>query len=280
MKRSIANAYGTYRKHLPELIKYIRYTQLRLKDGYLVDCCLPDIYLIIQILSDECYFPLSVLSELTIIVIKDDIIIVNNEVFSQKRRLLSSIDWTSHVIISIDNDEPKVLHETIMLDEISSLVSNLLDSSSLVSVPSLVADRAIKVLTVIECPEFERKVGYAFLAGWLLGYACIYRSTNPQYNCLSNVALRKFTLSLARCDGKEEDHACIQQFTIPESLLLDDDSSSASRGVHSLVARQVERIASRLAELGPLAWAPASDSPAPYKVVLATATVVSPAVSL
>lgn len=84
---------------------------------------------------------------------------------------------------------------------------------------------------------FLRNIGYPLLAGWLLGYSCVYRSTAPT-TLLSALPLKQvsltastsaasliqacFTNSLSTSSGVSQESIDLQVFTVPAFLCTSD----------------------------------------------------------
>jgi hypothetical protein len=88
-------------------------------------------------------------------------------------------------------------------------------------------------LELAEVELVERVVGYPFVAGWLLGYPCIYHSTTPGANLLSMQRLVKFSISGALWD--EGTTVDLLEFTVPAALLAAEEHNERALRLRAIV---------------------------------------------
>lgn len=148
------------------LIVNITLVLLELKDGYLIDCCQFSIENCIQFLS-RLKLPVSV-RNLLLIEVDMDIFIVNRKLLKEK---LNRVD--KYLIVDLTGDSPSC-----------ASCSGWQGNTAFFSLEG--EDNIINGFSVLqigrESEVYSLLGGGPGLAGWLLGYACIYSITlpNPQ----------------------------------------------------------------------------------------------------
>ena len=130
-----------------------------------------------------------------------DLIIASREALTRKlARLREQGLANAPFLVSVDAapgkaSEPRLLDES----EVGAVTACLLTATA----GWLPSSSSVMELELNEEGQVERVVGYPFIAGWLLGYPCIYHSTTTGANLLSMQRLVKFSISGARREGDE-----------------------------------------------------------------------------
>ena len=248
---------------------FIAYTQLvamGVRDAYLVDGISLDVVqatAVVDRLSVALGFP----GTLRCIALGDDVIIIRKYCLLHRLQLeLSSSWWPRYrpVTVDIDTGAPRVCED---LDRMEMVRTCLLDAFA-----GLDHD-ATTPFIVPTSPEFNAHVGFPFLAGWLLGYPFVYRSTPGSSSgggggdsvggpsaALSMVSLHKVSVRVA-LDSYWEALAArgsvssaptidVWEFTVPSAVLgAADASKNAESTYQALLDRWVEAQRFRLATL-------------------------------
>lgn len=193
--------------HSSLLTIYIQLVCLGLRDSYLVDCCLTNndsvVELCTKLLQSLKPTTNSFISDLLILTIGEDIFIINQSILDQKLAILQSqseSNWSSSLIINLDRDLPTMSTH----DELQSMKSTLRKTwqqvkyipSSGISSSSSSRKPSVLVAEFIADELFLSEVGYPLLAGWLLGYSCVYKSVAPT-SSLSALSLKQITLAIS-----------------------------------------------------------------------------------
>ena len=174
------------------------------REGYLVDGCSvtkDDISDLTRSLCSSLYaVNIQLFSPLITLAMgpnQDDLLIFRSDQLQRKIIELSTVGWINRpLIVDVNGSIPHICEE----EEIQFIRLSLLDTvkdifRSPVDFYSITGDNS-----------FHRKVGLPFIAGWLLGYPCVYRSTayhmkedmnDGQHlgNALSMTMLRKYSIN-------------------------------------------------------------------------------------
>ena len=147
------------------------------RDAYLFDGCIATCEIVVNLVKcfSESYqtsFERLQFHMVTLALGKDldDFIIIRSDVLQRKLWNLSSLIWIEPPItIDVNGLHPRLCTE----EEILSIKTSLKNIFR-----SLVCS-SDTYFPIVSDSEFESTVGFPFLAGWLLGYPCVYRSSNP-----------------------------------------------------------------------------------------------------
>lgn len=130
----------------------------------------------------------------------DDFLVIGSNVLQNKLSNLTQADWIdAPLIVDVNSSDPRVCSD----EEIHSIRRCLISTFS---------DMAISTayFPISATAEFLGIVGFPFMAGWLLGYPCVYRSscssqtkdrscsevtTQTNGNALSMISLLKFSVN-------------------------------------------------------------------------------------
>ena len=130
----------------------------------------------------------------------DDFLVIGSNVLQNKLSNLTQFDWIDiPLIVDVNGSDPRVCSE----EEIQSIRRCLISTFS---------DMAISTayFPLSATADFLEVVGFPFLAGWLLGYPCVYRSscssqtkdrscnevtTRTSGNALSMISLLKYSVN-------------------------------------------------------------------------------------
>lgn len=154
----------TSKKAASTLILYTTLVMYGVKDAYLVDCC--------NLTATEAQWLLDILQvnkvtvQLRVITVQSDVFIVNYPLLQQK--LISIASCTDReLFVIIDLDREQVAESLIdYKDPLISLREFILDEVRL--------DH--QIVEVHSCQHLISSLGGPFIAGFLLGYPCIYLS--------------------------------------------------------------------------------------------------------
>jgi hypothetical protein len=121
------------------------------------------------------------------------------------------------LLVNIDGSEPTLCGDR----EYKSIKSTLLRAFESVQ-QSLKSDETTFQIKLIHLEEKEdghlkASVGYPFLAGWLLGYVCMYHCTNEDGSALVNKELEKTSINASKSDKSLL--LAISEFSCPTSIL-------------------------------------------------------------
>lgn len=120
----------------------------------------------------------------------------------------------------------------------------IMDSSTAQSMSS--SNHSVSVL--------PNSLSFPFLAGWLLGYPCVYHScasivnedagTNGLVECLCNRPLVKYSLLFRGNYGNSDEEECLLDFSVPQGLMNDrvEDSYTVKEHVEKCLNKEVERL--------------------------------------
>lgn len=202
-KRERGRRRGPSEEKLQLLSMYIQLTCLGLRDAYLVDCGVTDFQAVADICVNtiqSCCVDQSILSDLLVLRVDDDVFVINQTCLDEKlTHLATESAWASLQVVDL-NGESLVVPTSSQLKVISdSLLRSWrhIKLMETISVPSKSLGHNLHVVNVAEfVPDelFLSTVGYPFLAGWLLGYSCIYLSCNPT-SMLSTLPLKQISLT-------------------------------------------------------------------------------------
>ena len=147
------------------------------RDAYLFDGCIATREIVVNLV--KCFSELYEASferlqyhMVTIALGKDldDFIIIRSDVLQRKLLNISSAVWIEPpIIIDVNGLHPRLC----TAEQILSM------KTSLKSIFRSFVCSSDTYFPIVSDSEFESMVGFPFLAGWLLGYPCIYRSSNP-----------------------------------------------------------------------------------------------------
>ena len=159
-----------------------------------------------------------------------DVVIVGRVALAQKLTMLQAQGLDAPFLVSADaapgkDTEPRLLG----VDEIGAVTACLLTATAGWHSSS----SSVLELELAEVELVERVVGYPFVAGWLLGYPCIYHSTTPGANLLSMQRLVKFSISGALWD--EGTTVDLLEFTVPAALLAAEEHNERALRLRAIV---------------------------------------------
>lgn len=145
--------------------------------------------------------------------------------------------FPSQVFVDLDGAQPEAMNR----GQVQPICRDLLNSLQQMKYTELANSGGPSIL--LQLAEFEadevflQNVGYPLLAGWLLGYSCVYRSTAPT-TLLSALPLKQvsltaspsaasliqscFTDSLSTSSGVSQESIDLQVFTVPAFLCTSD----------------------------------------------------------
>lgn len=231
-RKKLHDGFRTMRQ-VEDFVKYTTLVMNGIKDAYLVDCCSLTIENIAEILNSD-YFPSHYREVLCIVKLAVDVILVGKDALFRKLGNISENNWTgTPFIVDCDGDSVQ-LCTTERLYRINQNLSIAFGSS--------LQTYGIQLFSFEDCEELGN-TGFSFIAGWLLGYPCIYLTSGNcgHPSCLSFLSLVKFTLRLAKVN--------IQEFTIP-SLLLEQETDGEDI-LKSALSYRVEFIENKLRSICP-----------------------------
>ena len=194
------------------------------RDGYLVDGVSMSYEDASTILTDICLALKCPPSQtLTALCMGDNVFVIRSErLIALREQLCSSIRWACEHPVGIDvNGKEPVLCSASTMEEIRLCLIDELDPE-------------LSTVTRFTSDRFHSTVGFAFLAGWLLGYPFVYLSITDQNNALGSTALSMIPLSkisihrgcdlywaLMSASGQyRPDRVDIYEFTVPTSILV------------------------------------------------------------
>jgi Domain of unknown function (DUF4504) len=102
----------------------------------------------------------------------DDFLLIRSDTLQEKLENLYSDEWIDvPVIVDVNANEPRLC----TAEEVQSIQISLQETF----MP--IRHSSPNYFPVIASSEFDNVVGFPFVAGWLLGYPCVYRSSNPTH---------------------------------------------------------------------------------------------------
>lgn len=102
----------------------------------------------------------------------DDFLLIRSDTLQEKLANLYSVDWIdAPIMIDVNGNEPRLCEA----EEVKSVQLTLQQTFLLIQYSSP------PYFPIIASPGFYDVVGFPFVAGWLLGYPCVYRSSNPTH---------------------------------------------------------------------------------------------------
>ena len=146
------------------------------RDAYLFDgCCVTGDVVLELVRCAHCAFALvNIRLQFSLITIAlgpnhDDFLLIRSDTLQEKLTNLYSVEWIDvPVMIDVNGYEPRLC----TVEEVQS-VKICLQQTFMV-----IRHSSPPYFPIIASPEFENVVGFPFVAGWLLGYPCVYRSSN------------------------------------------------------------------------------------------------------
>ena len=231
---------------IESFVCHVYLVMLGIRDGYLVDEFSADVASMVSLVESFVDILGSSKSIVIICLTTGDFIIANSN--SVLRKVES--DWLSdnHIIVDISTDTIRVIDDTSAIQTCLSItledVAQLCRSAQLTPPPKHPHHLTLSIYD----PSI---IGYEFLAGFLLGYSCIYNSPSVAgYSGLSTALtlqpLRKTTLQVGI------HHACtaaatqlvIQEYTTPVCVLMGEVDMVLKRSMAATVARVSDSITS------------------------------------
>jgi len=173
------------------------------KDSYLVDCCALKITTATEIVAKitnaikkKCKNEFVNKVKLVFVLLDQDIVVMRDDVFTTKLKLLRDNDWTRHpFIVNIEGDEP-ILCTTIEMSHIAECLMLATSAINLDDIPGIIN------INKNDC--IVSTIGFVFVAGWLLSYPCIYYYNKHHNNEEKSVA----NTSIKVEKGREIEGAC------------------------------------------------------------------------
>lgn len=108
----------------------------------------------------------------------DDFVVIRSDTLQRKLLNIFSPVWIeAPLVVDVNGSHPRfcTTEENLSIKlSLQNTFKNLVWSSE-------------TYFPVVSDYEFEELVGFPFVAGWLLGYPCVYRSSNPQ-KCLASLS--------------------------------------------------------------------------------------------
>ena len=161
------------------------------------------------------------------------------------------------LLVNINGSEPAVC-EDVEYDLIKSSLLKVFGSFPEIQDESHEATFSVKMLHLNDEKEAElvSSIGYPFLAGWLIGYVCIYYCTTDDGSSLVNRELEKTTIKVVNSDTSLS--LVISEFSCPASILdvshrrdtfqkaLTAKLAAIQDGVDSRATKEAFRVTSRL----------------------------------
>jgi Domain of unknown function (DUF4504) len=199
------------------------------RDAYLFDGCSVTCDIVLEIVRcvHSSFALVDIRLQFSLITIAlgpnhDDFILIRSDTLQEKLKNLYSDEWIDvPVIIDVNANEPRLCTAEEVQSIQISLQQNLIP----------IRHSSPYYFPIIASAEFDNVVGFPFVAGWLLGYPCVYRSSSPTHkiekdsseglssangSALSMVTLRKYSIH-----AKINDEAAL--------IIYDRKSDSSSR---------------------------------------------------
>ena len=207
--------------HLQIITDYIEIVALGLKPAYLVDNCSVSVDDVVSLVEKSNLKPLQ---KCRVLVVDMDIFVVGMDDIKEKIRKLSTFDWLCHpFLLSIGVSDISIVEQTD-LQQITTILQETIMSAVFASENILVSLHVTNELVSV--------VSLPFIAGWLLGYPCIYRADTAGALALSGIPLIKVSIPITRrsspsptsSSNTSSSYAAgtmnIMEFTVPQSMLL------------------------------------------------------------
>jgi hypothetical protein len=210
------------KSRIENFVLHVYLVVIGVRDGYLVDeFCTDEATMISLIESFVHVFGLSK-SVVLISLATGDFIIASADSIIRKYEP----EWLrqNHIIVDISGSEPMLLEDTILIEAQVHII--LRETFAICSSLDGCSKSKVHPVSLI-LPEHST-VGYEFIAGFLLGYACIYNCPRDKIECLgiaggalSMQALLKASISVTITgEGMSSSSRGIvaQEYTIPEYI--------------------------------------------------------------
>jgi hypothetical protein len=262
------------KKSTQDLIEtYVLLVYYGFKDSYLVDCCMlsqTEAIHMVRLVYDQ--YSLSPDTEVLVVMLKDDVFILNASAHSAKQ----------YRMLDITNDVSSTMeHLPVLVDihrDMCSLAANetaqaLYQQLHLLFESCLTIDCAGKAF---EVPAMDA-VSAPLLAGWLLGYPCLYQShgSNSEHTADSSLSMMELTLfcikgtvtvyrpvnSSSKPASKKskqtaltlqraQHHADLEllSFSVPQCILQDGEVHRRVAGMTNQTVERMKALAASLAE--------------------------------
>jgi hypothetical protein len=188
------------RKSTLDIIEtYILLVYYGFKDSYLVDCCMltsAEAVQVVHSVYDRYSLPHDV--ELLVVMLKDDVFISNVNALGAKQQQLritgdaaGDLEIRLPVIVDVHRGICSVAVDEVAL-AIYQQLQNLLTHSC--TAQCLIRTFEVATAEIVSSP---------LLAGWLLGYPCLYQShggSSSEHNADSSLSMMELTLFSIRCN--------------------------------------------------------------------------------
>lgn len=223
---------------IDQLQAYIALVNLGLRDSYLVDCCSLTNDQALDLCKDNA-------QNVFILTLQHDIFIVNTSIFLTKPTNTPS----TLICVDVDSSDPIVIENDLARSYLIKLIELFQPIKDNLNVKG---DKEVLAfdLPLDDCLLYG---GLSLLAGFLLGYPCLYKSTSS-INCLAMRPLTQIAFTIATATPSSASSSAgsidLQVFTIPSSILENDPDFSANIHTH---------IQCRLAHLQSLLLSPCHD---------------------
>ena len=220
----------TNNKYIEVLSSYVKLVNLEIRDGYLVDNTPLSQNDIINICNTNNSNIIDKLNPISILKLGDDFVIINNEILRRKVTLFDNWKDSNPFIIDVNNEIPIECNKP-QIDQITKLLKDILipvlNQIELSKVKFGIDTNSISVINLDITELFLQTVGLPFLAGWLLGYPCIYLSTHS-FNCLSLQPLIKISIYLSSSPQNHNYKSSGDGFFVEPNICFNNSQSQST----------------------------------------------------
>lgn len=228
-----------------ELTLYLLLVITNIKDSYLIDCCsfdsVDNVIDIVRVIVESVNRAIKISDHysIDIIIIGGDYIIIRHDTLNTKLEYIKVNTWLSHhpLIVDISSNEPRLVNDKISMKQIGhELLDIFVDC---IDQECAAAAAALRVINVCD----DVAVSLVLIAGWLLGYPCIYMKqshtssigaadvSDSNTNALSMLVLSKYsvkgTLNTNYWYNNSQSAISILEFSVPDTYLLIDGNKGA-----------------------------------------------------
>ena len=161
-----------------------------------------------------------------------DMVIVNIKTLASKLSLLQTDSgaWEAMnqpLLVNLDGRVPAILSAERERRSLATSIWRAFRGSSINDGESMPhSDHTAFNIVALQFAEddVQRCIGYPFLAGWLLGYVCIYHCISGDGSALSNVELEKISINVKFDDSPP---LPVMEFSYPTSIFNEESQRGA-----------------------------------------------------
>ena len=190
---------GLSKQAVTTLRHYTLLVATGLKDAYLVDCCMPSVSYTVSFINSLCHAYNINTVLIFILSIRTDILIINTAVLRHK--LVDEVSCKQDsIVINLESGISSVMDSSRFVEEFWGWFLSTMREALNPVLGGHTPDGAfhiprVQLVDLSGNEELKDRAGFPFVAGWLLGYPCIYRSIMNQDQSTSSDALSMQSLN-------------------------------------------------------------------------------------